>query len=77
VDEIEAGFERHGWGVWAVEVQRTHESSDSPGLAPATFAAHFTPAVETGDSPAPPGDSATPPASHALRRHVLYRLAVD
>jgi ribosomal-protein-alanine N-acetyltransferase len=48
VDRIEAGFERHGFGLWAVEVRQTGEFIGFTGLAWQTFPAHFTPAVEVG-----------------------------
>src|SRR5690349_18292137 len=48
-DRIEAHFERHGFGLWAVEVP----GEDTPftgfiGLAIPRFEAHFTPCVEIG-----------------------------
>lgn len=48
VDRIEAHFDRHGWGLWAVEITDTAEFAGYVGLAPATFDAHFTPTVEVG-----------------------------
>ena len=48
VDRIEAGFEQHGFGLWAVEVPRRSPFIGFVGLSPATFDAHFTPAVEVG-----------------------------
>jgi RimJ/RimL family protein N-acetyltransferase len=48
-DRIEAHFERHGFGLWAVEVP----GEETPfagfiGLAIPRFEAHFTPCVEIG-----------------------------
>jgi RimJ/RimL family protein N-acetyltransferase len=48
-DRIEAHFERHGFGLWAVEVP----GEDTPfagfiGLVTARFEAHFTPCIEIG-----------------------------
>jgi ribosomal-protein-alanine N-acetyltransferase len=48
VDHIEVGFERHGFGFWAVELVATSEFIGFTGLAVAQFEAHFTPAVEVG-----------------------------
>ena len=48
VDAIEAHFEANGFGLWAVEVNATAEFAGFTGLWPATFDAHFTPAVEIG-----------------------------
>jgi RimJ/RimL family protein N-acetyltransferase len=48
VDRIEAHFGQHGWGLWAVEVPGRRSFVGYVGLWPATFSAHFTPAVEIG-----------------------------
>jgi ribosomal-protein-alanine N-acetyltransferase len=48
VDRIEHQFEQHGWGLWAVEVVGNGAFAGFVGLWPATFEAHFTPAVEVG-----------------------------
>ncbi|MEY2424701.1 MAG: hypothetical protein QOI61_273 [Actinomycetota bacterium] len=48
VDRIEAHFDEHGWGLWAVEVAATGDFTGYVGLWPATFPAPFTPAVEVG-----------------------------
>ena len=48
VGRIEAAFERHGYGLWALEVAETGEFVGFAGLAVPSFAAHFTPAVEVG-----------------------------
>jgi ribosomal-protein-alanine N-acetyltransferase len=45
---IEAGFDRHGHGLWALEVLATGEFVGFTGLAQVSFDAHFTPAVEVG-----------------------------
>lgn len=47
-DRIEAHLDEHGWGLWAVEVRETGRFCGFTGLAPATFEAPFTPAVEVG-----------------------------
>jgi RimJ/RimL family protein N-acetyltransferase len=48
VERIEAGFDRHGFGLWALEVRGSGEFIGFTGLAPPEFDAHFTPAVEVG-----------------------------
>jgi ribosomal-protein-alanine N-acetyltransferase len=48
VGRFEDGFERRGFGVFAVEVSATGEFAGFVGLAAATFDAPFTPAVEVG-----------------------------
>src|SRR5687767_8018500 len=48
VDRIEAGFDERGYGLWAVEVPGVAPFIGFVGLNPATFDAHFTPALEVG-----------------------------
>lgn len=48
VDRIEAGFDEHGFGLWALEIQQTGEFIGMTGLARHTFPAHFNPSVEVG-----------------------------
>ena len=48
VEAIEAGFEVHGFGLWALEVHESGEFIGFAGLAVPSFEAHFTPAVEVG-----------------------------
>jgi RimJ/RimL family protein N-acetyltransferase len=48
VDRIEAHFDEHGWGLWAVEVAATGAFTGYVGLWRASFPAPFTPAVEVG-----------------------------
>jgi RimJ/RimL family protein N-acetyltransferase len=45
---IEAHFERHGFGLWALEVPGVSEFAGFVGLAVPRFEAHFTPCVEIG-----------------------------
>jgi len=47
-ERIEMGFERHGFGLWALELRRSGELIGFTGLAVPPFEAHFTPAVEVG-----------------------------
>ena len=48
VDRIEAHFERHGFGLWAIEVPGRFQFVGFVGLAVPGFEAHFTPCVEVG-----------------------------
>ena len=48
VDRIEAHFELHGFGLWAVESRETARLSGFVGLSIPRFEAHFTPCVEVG-----------------------------
>ena len=48
VERIEAHFERHGFGLWAVEVPGEFPFIGFVGLAVPPFEAHFTPCVEVG-----------------------------
>lgn len=45
---IEREFERHGFGLWALELREGGEFIGFAGLAVPPFEAHFTPAVEVG-----------------------------
>jgi RimJ/RimL family protein N-acetyltransferase len=47
-DRIEAHFERHGLGLWAVEVPGQAPFIGYVGLSTPGFEAHFMPAVEVG-----------------------------
>jgi len=48
VDRIEAGFDEHGFGLWAVEVPGAAAFIGFTGIVGQTFTAHFTPAIEVG-----------------------------
>jgi RimJ/RimL family protein N-acetyltransferase len=48
LDRIEAGFEAHGFGLWAVEQVREPGLIGFVGLSVPGFEARFTPAVEVG-----------------------------
>lgn len=48
VDRIEAHFDEHGYGLWAVEVPGSADFIGFVGLCRPRFAAHFTPCVEVG-----------------------------
>lgn len=129
VDRIEAHFDRHGFGLWAVEIPGVAPFAGFIGLSIPSFDAHFTPCVEIGwrlavahwgrgyategahaalafgfeelalreivsltvpgnvrsrrvmgrigmaHDPAGDFDHPALPEGHALRRHVLYRIA--
>lgn len=47
-DRIERHFDRHGFGLWAVEVPGVSALAGFVGLSVPSFAAHFTPCVEVG-----------------------------
>ena len=48
VDRIEAHFELHGFGLWAVELRDAACFAGFVGLSIPRFQAHFTPCVEVG-----------------------------
>jgi len=48
IGRVQAHFEQHGFGVWAVEVPGVAPFIGSVGLGIPRFVAHFTPCVEIG-----------------------------
>jgi RimJ/RimL family protein N-acetyltransferase len=48
VSRITAHFDRHGFGLWAVEVIESKTTIGFVGLSVPAFEAHFTPCVEIG-----------------------------
>jgi RimJ/RimL family protein N-acetyltransferase len=48
VDRIEAGFDEHGFGLWALEVRTSGAFIGFTGLSVPSFEAAFLPAVEIG-----------------------------
>ena len=48
VERIQNHFERHGFGLWAVEIPDETDFAGFIGLFHCSFEAHFTPAVEVG-----------------------------
>ena len=48
IGRIEAGFERHGFGLWAVEVPGVAEFVGYVGLSVPGYETAFTPCVEVG-----------------------------
>jgi RimJ/RimL family protein N-acetyltransferase len=47
-ERIEAQFERHGFGLWAVEIPGISQFAGFIGLSIPRFEAHFTPCIEIG-----------------------------
>jgi RimJ/RimL family protein N-acetyltransferase len=47
-EQIEAHFDRHGFGLWAVEIPGLTPFAGFVGLSIPRFEAHFTPCVEVG-----------------------------
>jgi RimJ/RimL family protein N-acetyltransferase len=48
VERMEACFEEHGFGLWAVEIPGEAAFVGCVGLLPVDIDAHFTPAIEVG-----------------------------
>ena len=48
IDRLEAHFQRHGFGLWAVEVPGVASCIGFIGLSVPGFETHFTPCVEVG-----------------------------
>src|SRR5262249_43255676 len=48
VERVEATFEQHGFGPWAIEVPNVTPFIGFVGLSVPRFQAHFTPCVEIG-----------------------------
>lgn len=48
IDRVEAHFERHGFGLWAIEVSDDRRFAGYVGLMRPRFEAAFTPCVEVG-----------------------------
>ncbi|MCB1043122.1 MAG: GNAT family N-acetyltransferase [Acidobacteria bacterium] len=48
MDRMQSHFERHGFGLWALETQMDHAFVGFTGLMVPRFEAHFTPCVEIG-----------------------------
>ena len=48
IEQIEEGFERHGFGLWALEVRDGGDLIGLTGFSVPEFEADFTPAVEVG-----------------------------
>jgi len=79
VDRIDAHFDEHGWGLWAVDLVETGSFIGYVGLAPAAFEADFTPAVEIGWrlDHASWGHGYAPEAARATLDHGFNELGLD
>lgn len=79
VDRIEDNFDEHGFGLWAAELWPSCEFVGYVGLWPATFEAHFTPAIEVGWRLAHRywGVGLAPEAAHAAIADGFDRLGLD
>jgi RimJ/RimL family protein N-acetyltransferase len=79
VERIELGFERHGFGLWALELGEGGGFIGFAGLAVPSFEAHFTPAVEVGWRLARPawGQGYATEAGRAAIAHGFKRLGLE
>ena len=79
VDRIEAELEERGYGLWAVEVPGVAPFIGFIGLNPATFDAHFTPALEVGWRLDHPywGHGYASEGARAVLRFAFEELAID
>ncbi len=79
VKRIEAHFETHGFGIWAVEAPGAAPFIGFVGLQRVPFEAHFTPAVEIGWrlSPAHWGKGYASEAAKAALRFGFENLNLD
>ena len=75
---IRAGFARHGFGLWAVEVSGRAAFIGYVGLAVPTFEARFTPCVEIGWRLAAEhwGQGYATEAAHAILAHAFGPLGL-
>lgn len=79
VERIEDHFHKNDFGLWAVELMLSSEFVGYVGLWPATFEAHFTPAIEVGWRLAHRfwGAGLAPEAAHAAVADGFDRLGLD
>jgi RimJ/RimL family protein N-acetyltransferase len=79
IERIEAHFETHGFGIWAVEAPGVAPFVGFVGLQQVGFEAHFTPAVEIGWrlSPAFWGKGYATEAAKAAIRFGFEKLNLD
>ncbi len=79
VDRIKDHFQRHGFGLWAVDLKNSGEFIGYVGLWPATFEALFTPATEVGWRMAKPfwGSGLATEAAHSVISDGFDRLHIN
>jgi len=79
IERIEAHFETHGFGIWAVEAPGVTPFVGFVGLQRVPFEAHFTPAIEIGWrlSPAHWGRGYASEAAKAALRFGFENLNLD
>jgi RimJ/RimL family protein N-acetyltransferase len=79
VQRVEAHFEQHGFGLWALEVPGTTAFAGFVGLMVPRFEAHFTPCVEIGWRLAFEhwGRGYAPEAARAVLRFGFERVGLD
>ncbi len=79
IDRIDAHFEEHGFGLWAVERIEDGDFIGFVGLYRPTYDAHFTPAVEIGWrlARAAWGAGYATEAAGAVVEHAFGTLALD
>jgi ribosomal-protein-alanine N-acetyltransferase len=77
-NRIRDELDERGWGLWAVEVRETASFAGFVGLAPVTFVAPFTPAVEIGWRLARDlwGQGFAPEAASAVAAHAFERIGL-
>lgn len=78
VGRIEAHFEKHGFGLWAVEIQGSGMFAGYVGLLTPPFQAPFTPCVEIGWRLAPEtwGKGYATEGARAVIHHAFTKLGL-
>ena len=79
VTRIEAHFEKHGFGLWAVEISDTGSFAGYVGLQTPPFVARFTPCVEIGWRLAPEtwGKGYATEGARAVLHHAFSNLGLE
>lgn len=78
-ERIQAHFERHGFGLWAVELRESKRFIGFMGLSVPGFRAHFTPCVEIGWrlSPACWGRGLATEAARKVLQHGFEQIGLE